>query len=478
MTEQAVEGHHSRIRAIVEAAREELGWRGPDFVSVLRKYRQTATAADKRCRDPLTLRVTKSKRRSVWSLERMEKLFTSPIYTGSFSEHRRWRPGRRIVRDAMYWLPLIQLTMGPRPEDAAALPKDAVVVRDGIFCFRFEERPDAGQKTESSERLVPIPDVLIRRGIIDWWREQLALPGLLLFPELPLGHDGKLSDIFGKRRTRIFARLGLTDPREDFYAGRMTVSTQLLALGAPDKVRQSIIGHEHDTIINRHYTQANLALMKSYLDRIDLGLVIEHDSRYRFPVIRGCKLLKVRPLSVTLTLDRSSEPDRIEVHDPSSGATRVISAESKMGAADPAAVYANLESMGRRLARALGGKPFRIEGLVDAFVERKLESLLAVGTDPGPASSDERDESSEDGCSAGSARSGYVVAEASAGTRSAEGRITAHARPATGVRAFGGASEYVPCPLAAPPTSPRLSPASPGPAASWCTASSTARPHA
>jgi hypothetical protein len=204
----------------------------------LREYRQTATAADKRCRDPLTLRVTKSKRRSVWSLERIEKLFTSPIYTGSFSEHRRWRPGRRIVRDAMYWLPLIQLTMGPRPEDAAALPKDAVVVRDGIFCFRFEERPDAGQKTESSERLVPIPDVLIRLGIIDWWREQLALPGLLLFPELP--HNGKLSDIFGKRRTRTFARLGLTDPREDFYAGRMTVSTQLL----PVRLDQVWIGVE------------------------------------------------------------------------------------------------------------------------------------------------------------------------------------------------------------------------------------------
>ncbi len=263
---------------------------------------------------------------------------------------------------------------------------------------------------------------------------------------VPLGHDGKLSDIFGKRRTRIFARLGLTDPREDFYAGRMTVSTQLLALGAPDKVRQSIIGHEHDTIINRHYTESNVALMKRYLDRIDLGLVIEHDSRYRFPVIRGCKLLKVRPLSVTLTLDRSSEPDRIEVHDPSSGATRVISAESKMDAADPAAVYANLESMGRRLARALGGKPFRIEGLVDALVERKLGLLLAVGTNPGEASPHETDKSSEDGRSAGPARSGDVVSETRVENRSAEGRTAPHSRHATGGRAFEGVSECVPCP--------------------------------
>ena len=35
-----------------------------------------------------------------------------------------------------------------------------------------------------------------------------------------------------------------------------------------------------------------------------------------------------------------------------------------------------------------------------------------------------------------------------------------------------------PLPAVAPPTSPRSSPASPGPAASWCIASSTARPRA
>lgn len=186
--------------------------------------------------------------------------------------------------------------------------------------------------------------------------------------------------------------------------------------------------------------------MKRYLDRIDLGLVIEHDSRYRFPVIRGCTLLKVRPLSVTLTLDNSSQPERLEVHDPSSGATRVISAESKIDATDPAAVYANPESMGRRLAQFLGGKRFRIEGLVDAVVERKLELLLAVGTDPGQIRPDETNEPSEDGCSAGSEPSGDVFSAARVETRSAEARTTRPSRPTLNLRALGGPSERVPCP--------------------------------
>ena len=63
--------------------------------------------------------------------------------------------------------------------------------------------------------------------------------------------------------------------QEDFYAGRMTVATELLALGAPDHLRQSILGHEHGSVINRHYTQANLEFMKYYIDQIDLGLMVE-----------------------------------------------------------------------------------------------------------------------------------------------------------------------------------------------------------
>jgi hypothetical protein len=75
----------------------------------------------------------------------------------------------------------------------------------------------------------------------------------------------------------------------------MSVATELLALGAPDHVRQSILGHEHSSVINRHYTQANLELMKGFLDQIDLGLTVEFDKRYGFPVTRGCALVGVPP---------------------------------------------------------------------------------------------------------------------------------------------------------------------------------------
>jgi integrase len=379
VSDAAVEHHHARVSAIARSAKDGLRWTGPAFVSVLPEFRRRAAAADNRNPDPLVLRVTDEKKRCVWSLERISDLFTSSIYTGCFSEHRRWRPGIKIIRDGLYWLPLIQFTVGPRPEEAAALRKDSVRLRDGILCFAFEMRPDSRQKNKASERLVPIPQLLLRLGFAEWWRDQLTLPGDLLFPELPASAiDGTVSDLFGKSRGRIFEHLGIRDAKEDFYAGRMTTATELLALGAPDHVRQSILGHEHGSVINRHYTQANLELMKQYLDQIDLGLIVEHDRRYRFPVVRGCALLAEKALRVSLTLDEANQPTCIEVREPDNGVSHRLFAEGSVNPKDRASVADNLCRMGQRLATLLAGRRYRIEGVVDITVHRVLEVLLAV----------------------------------------------------------------------------------------------------
>ena len=209
--------------------------------------------------------------------------------------------------------------------------------------MRIRRRPEANGTSRSRT-------FLLRLGFAEWWRAQLAQAGDLLFPELPASEtDGKLSDLFGKHRRRIFEHIGILDRRKDFYAGRMTVATELLALGAPDHVRQSILGHEHGSVINRHYTQANLELMKSFLDRIDLGLAIEVDARRGFPVIRGCTLLKEMPLRVNLTLDANNQPRCIEIHEPTSGVSHVIMPERPVDLKDRAAVAENLDRMGGAL---------------------------------------------------------------------------------------------------------------------------------
>jgi hypothetical protein len=72
LSDDTVEKHHARVSAIAAAAKNELGWVGADFVPVLKEFRRRAATANQRAPDPLALRVTATKKRSVWSLERIE----------------------------------------------------------------------------------------------------------------------------------------------------------------------------------------------------------------------------------------------------------------------------------------------------------------------------------------------------------------------------------------------------------------------
>ena len=65
--------------------------------------------------------MSRPKRRMSWSLEHVSQLLRSPIYFGTSSLKQRSRKAtarkKIIIRDAIYWVPLIMITMGVRPEE-------------------------------------------------------------------------------------------------------------------------------------------------------------------------------------------------------------------------------------------------------------------------------------------------------------------------------------------------------------------------
>jgi hypothetical protein len=120
--------------------------------------------------DPLYLRVTKPKLRMPWTEERLARFLTCPIYTGCFSEHRRSRPGEVIVRDSLYWVPLIVLTIGSRIEEILLLKRSNLVLRNKTYCLAIGLDPDQKGKTPDAERIVPVPQLLLDLGFVDWIR--------------------------------------------------------------------------------------------------------------------------------------------------------------------------------------------------------------------------------------------------------------------------------------------------------------------
>lgn len=100
--------------------------------------------------------------------DELRALFETPMFTGCFSSKRRARPGRAIIKDADYWVPLILMFTGARREEICQLYLADVIQVDGIWCFKIhDEEADQQTKNESSKRVVPIHETLIKLGLLD-----------------------------------------------------------------------------------------------------------------------------------------------------------------------------------------------------------------------------------------------------------------------------------------------------------------------
>lgn len=134
-----------------------------------------------------------------------------------------------IQRDALYWVPLVMITMGVRPEEILQLKLKDIRRRDGVLCMFFGEDEDDAVKAEQSRRILPIPQILLDLGILDWVREKLKRKEVWAFPEvLPDANHERRSQIFSDRLRILLGKLDLQCAREDVYDMRKTLSSRLL----------------------------------------------------------------------------------------------------------------------------------------------------------------------------------------------------------------------------------------------------------
>ena len=305
--------HRDAMNRMFKSA-EDLGANVPVAISYREMGRHIKSLAPE---DALYVRVTKPKIRMPWTKERISMLLTSPIYSGCASKHRRWQRGKLIIRDADYWVPLIVLMIGSRIEEILLLKRSDVRFRDGHYLLAIASGADNAGKTEDAKRLVPIPQLLLDLGFIEWFQALGQDHGILLFPEAAgRSQSGDVSSAYGKHLRRIFDHIGIGDFDEDFYALRKTFSSMLKRENVDDGERQAIAGHRHGSIINVHYTANHINDLKDAVDKADFKLNVGRKRQFGFPVILSCDLAQGSTLDVEVMLGDDSEADAVTVRDP------------------------------------------------------------------------------------------------------------------------------------------------------------------
>lgn len=181
--------------------------------------------------------------RPEWPADKLNALFSSPLYAGC-QPKRRSQPGPDVIRDALYWTPLIGLLAGLRLEEAAGLMVPDVRLEEGTWIL--DVRPNTIRphlKSERATRPVPIHPALIELGFVEWVK---ALPtDGPLFRELrPGGREKRLGFYLSKDFTRYRKAIGIYEERIDLHALRHNFTTALINTGASTPIADDLTGHE------------------------------------------------------------------------------------------------------------------------------------------------------------------------------------------------------------------------------------------
>ena len=205
---------------------------------------------------PTALRRKKAKRsradRLAFTEGQLRRIFGAPTWTGCANVARRHEPGGKIIRDGLYWLPLVAAYTGARREEIAGLTVNDLHEEGGVWCFRFDENEERTVKTDSSIRKVPVHPHLIELGILDLRHgEGRLFPGL--YRKSPKSRLGDC--IYYNWRKVMTERLRPEElDRRCFHSFRHTVVDQLGKMkGVRDRVIKDILGHTPTSITDRVY---------------------------------------------------------------------------------------------------------------------------------------------------------------------------------------------------------------------------------
>lgn len=212
-------------------------------------------------------------RRLPYDGEDLKTIFSSPLYAGCTSEARRWSPGRLVIRDACFWLPLLGLHTGCRLEELGQLTLADVKEEDGIAFLDINDLSE-GQflKTKGSRRRVPLHPKVIEAGFLVYAATLRKRGETRVFPDLLRDPRGKTTAAWSKWWGRYTTRIGITDPRKVFHSFRHAFKDACRAAGIEEAIHDALTGHAAPHVGRSYGKGYSLALLAEAVARVEFGM--------------------------------------------------------------------------------------------------------------------------------------------------------------------------------------------------------------
>lgn len=230
-------------------------------------------------------------------LHKIFSLYMSDWYLGN--------PRRRsefVSNRCWYWLPLIMLYTGARPEEIAQLYLSDFKLVEGLQCVEItelnedgEEAADKNVKNTSSIRLVPLHKQLLDFGLWELVEAMRKAGKQRLFEELELSSDGRYSKGYGQQFNRFLIDIGVKNKEEEkqkksriktFNSFRHTFLTYCARHRLDIKHREKAVGHKTKEyeISDINYIEETAYVgntLELVINQIDYGIDLSHLKGHR-----------------------------------------------------------------------------------------------------------------------------------------------------------------------------------------------------
>lgn len=179
-----------------------------------------------------------------------------------------------------YFGPLISLFTGARIEEICSLPVSNIKQESGIYYFDIVK---AVAKNENSIRKIPIPQIILDMGFLEYVAQVKALNEEYVFFYLKDGKNGfskNLSRRFGYYLDRKY--INLISATKVFHSFRGTFITYLTDLNINPALVMSIVGHIEQELINvnlnsdhfkTYQGEKSLARLKEIVDLVKFDFI-------------------------------------------------------------------------------------------------------------------------------------------------------------------------------------------------------------
>jgi len=197
-----------------------------------------------------------------------------------------------LTEPSKFWVPLLALYTGARLRELAQLR--VVDVRQVTGVWGIDITPDAGPlKNAASQRFVPLPDVVLQLGLLDYVQTLKDQTVDRLFPDGSWEAKNGPGDKISKWWARTYMpAAGLDDAALVFHSFRHALASLGDELGFTEAQIGALTGHQGTSVLRTHYINAGeVPERKARMDALAAAWDLEsaptyEDARFDFAKVK------------------------------------------------------------------------------------------------------------------------------------------------------------------------------------------------